>query len=130
MVANVQNNIMMNRYVDVVCTFATADFADPAIQDNMVICLFNAKKTMTGVCLCKNFLSWRKEVCMQYASNLLNNMSCSPSGQQLSDIYKKFLLDHFKEENESRSICFLMHVFVSSCNSFYLRIWFKQMMLK
>ena len=34
-----------------------------------------------------------------YMPKLPNNLSSLPSGQQLKDAYKKFVVDRFKEEN-------------------------------
>jgi hypothetical protein len=50
--------------------------------------LFNAKKVMTGDHLWKKFEDWRKEIHMQS-----KNLSSIPSGHQLRDVYKKFIVE-------------------------------------
>ena len=47
--SNLRNNMMMNRYVDLVRTFEVENFVDPAIQEDMALRLYNAKKTMSGL---------------------------------------------------------------------------------
>ena len=54
---------------------------------------------MTGMRLWEKFVAWRKEVRTMYTPKLPRDMSSLPSGQQLRDIYRKFVLDRFKEEN-------------------------------
>jgi len=55
--------------------------------------LFNAKKVMTGDHLWKKFEDWRKEICTQYTSKLPKDLSSIPSGHQLRDMYKKFIVE-------------------------------------
>ena len=43
-IANSLNYMMMKRYINLVCNFAVENFADPAIQEDMDLCLYNAKK--------------------------------------------------------------------------------------
>ena len=91
--------MMFTRYVNIVRSFEVENFVDPAIQEDMALRLYNAKKEMTGQHLWEKFISWRKEIRTMYMPKLPNNLSSIPSGQQLRDIYKKFVVDRFKEEN-------------------------------
>lgn len=47
-ILNSSNEMMMNRYVNLVCNFVAEDFVDPAIQENIALRLLNAKTT-TGL---------------------------------------------------------------------------------
>ncbi len=49
--ATSRNEMMMNRYANLVPNSAVEDFVDLTIQEDMAHCLFNAKKTITGLCL-------------------------------------------------------------------------------
>ena len=70
--------------------------------------LFNAKREMTGERLWKKFEDWRMILCTQYFSKLPKNLSDIPSGHQLMDVYKKFVLDRFREENVSFEYVFVL----------------------
>ena len=83
--SNLRNDMMMNRYVNLVRTFEVENFVDPAVQEDMALCLFNAKKTMTGLRLWEKFVSWRKEVRTMYMPKLPNNLSTLPKGRHLKD---------------------------------------------
>ncbi len=78
--SNLWNDMMLNRYVNLVRTFEVENFVDPAIQEDMALRLFNAKKTMTGLRLWEKFVSCRKEVHTMYMPKLPNNLSSLPSG--------------------------------------------------
>ena len=42
--SNLRNDMMLNRYVNLVRTFEVENFVDPAIQEDMALHLYNAKK--------------------------------------------------------------------------------------
>ena len=111
-VANLRNDMMMTRYVNLVRNFSSEDFIEPAIQEDMALRLFNAKKTMTGMRLWEKFVAWRKEVRTMYTPKLPREISSIPSGQQLRDIYRKFVLDRFKEENVRITMILLLFLVV------------------
>ncbi len=56
------------------------------------------------------FILWRKEARTMYMSKLPNNLLSIPSGQQLKDAYKKFVVDHFTEENKRDFFHFINRV--------------------
>ena len=56
------NDMMMNRYVNLVFNFATDVFVNLAIQGDTTLCLFNAKTMMIGLCFWDKFVLWRKEL--------------------------------------------------------------------
>ena len=76
--------------------------------------LYNAKAGLTGEHLWAKFMDWRKEIHTKYSPKLPKEWSSLPSGHQMRDVYKKFVLDSFKEENVSLSS--LYYVFVSKSN--------------
>ena len=42
-IANLRNDLMMNRYVNLDCNFSSDDFIEPAIQEDMALHRFSAK---------------------------------------------------------------------------------------
>ena len=42
--SNLRNDMMMNRYVNLICNFEVENFVDPAIQEDMALHLYNSKK--------------------------------------------------------------------------------------
>ena len=63
--------------------------------------LFNAKKVITVACLWKKFEDCRKEIRTLYTHKLPSDLLSIPSGQHLRDVYKKFIVDRFGEEDVS-----------------------------
>jgi hypothetical protein len=68
---DVRNQMMLERYVNLVRSFQTDDFVSPSVQEEMAMKLFNAKKGITGAHLWKKFKDWRKEIrtlywCLSY----------------------------------------------------------------
>jgi hypothetical protein len=61
--------------------------------------LYNAETGLTGEHLWGKILDWRKEICTKYSPKLPKELSSLPSGYQMRDFCKKFVLDRFKEEN-------------------------------
>lgn len=57
-----RNQLMMERYCDLVQGFQEGDFISPSIKVDMALQLFNGKKAMTGECLWKLFEEWRREI--------------------------------------------------------------------
>ncbi len=47
-ITNSCNDMMMNRYVNLIHNFTAGDFVDSVLQEDMALHLFNTKKTMTG----------------------------------------------------------------------------------
>jgi hypothetical protein len=107
--SDVRNQMMLERYMNLVRTFQTDDFVSPSVQDEMAMKLFNAKKGITGAHLWKKFEDWRKEIRTLYTPKLPSDLSSIPSGQQLKDVYKKFVLDHYHEENVSSRCYFHLY---------------------
>jgi hypothetical protein len=83
-----------------------------SVQEEMAMKLFNAKKGITGTRLWKKFEDWRKEIRTLYNPKLPSDLSSIPSGQQLKDVYKKFVLGRHREENVS-SHCYV-HLYYQS----------------
>jgi hypothetical protein len=102
---NVHNQVMVERYINLVQSFQTDDFVSPSVQEEMAMKLFNAKKGISGAHLWEKFEDWRKEIRTLYTPKLPNDLSSIPSSQQLRDVYKKFVLDQFCEENVSSLLC-------------------------
>ncbi len=101
--SDVRNQMMLERYVNLVRSFQADDFVSPSVQEEMAMKLFNAKEGITGAHLWKKFEYWRKESRFLYTPKLPSDLSSIPSGQQLRDVYKKFIVDRFREENVSSS---------------------------
>ena len=99
------NRMMLERYVNLVQSLQEDDFVSPSVQEEMAMKLFNAKKGITGACLWKKFEDWRREIRTLYTPKLPNDLSSIPSDQELRDVYKKFVLDQFCEENVSSLLC-------------------------
>ena len=97
------NQLMLDKYVSIVQNFKPDDFVLPSLQKKMVTKLYNAKAGLTGECLWAKFVDWRKEIRTKYSTKLPKELSSLPSGHQMRDVYKKFVLDSFKEENASSS---------------------------
>ncbi len=93
---------------------------------------FQCKEKNDWLAFVGKFVSWRMEVHIQYMPKLPNNLLSIPSGQQLKDIYRKFVLDHFKEENV-RGIHVFYFIYTHYWQSTYLcllRIALRWMMMK
>ncbi len=56
---------------------------------------FNAKKGITGARLWKKFEDWRTEIRTLYTPKLPSEILSIPSGQQLRDVCKKFIINRF-----------------------------------
>jgi hypothetical protein len=97
--ASVRNVMMMERYATLLSAFSPEDFDSGRLRGHMNQFLYNAKREMTGERLWKKFEDWRKILRTQYFSKLPKNLSDIPSGHQLMDVYKKFVVDRFREEN-------------------------------
>ncbi|KAL3788791.1 hypothetical protein HJC23_006244 [Cyclotella cryptica] len=99
----VRNRMMLERYHNLLRGFSPSDFARPSLSTEMTQCLYNAKKDMTGDRLWKKFEDWRKELRTKYFPKLPKNLATIPSGHQLMDVYKIFVIHRFREEYVSRS---------------------------
>ena len=93
------------------CNFKPDDFVSPSLQEEMATKLYNSKAGLTGEHLWVKFIDRRKEIHTKYSPKLPKDLSSLPSGHQMRDSYKKFVLDSFKEENVSSSS--LYHIIVS-----------------
>ncbi|KAL3801992.1 hypothetical protein HJC23_010336 [Cyclotella cryptica] len=98
----VRNRMMLERYHNLLCGFSSSDFARPSLATEMTQCLYNAKKDMTGDRLWKKFEDWRKELRTEYFPKLPKNLATIPSGHQLMDVYKLFVIHRFREEYEAQ----------------------------
>ena len=90
------NQMMLERYVNIVRSFQTDDFVSPSVQEELAMKLFNAKKGITGARLWKKFEDWRKEIRTLCTTELPSDLSSIPCGQQLRDVYKSSLLTDFE----------------------------------
>jgi hypothetical protein len=99
---DIQNRMMLDRYVNLVRQFDSDNFASSTLQDEMTIKLYNGKKDITGDRLWQKFEDWRKELRTKYTPKMPSNISSIPSGHQLRDVYKEFALDCYKVEHVSK----------------------------
>ena len=97
----VRNRMMLERYHNLLHGFSLSDFARPSLPTEMAQCLYNAKKEMTGERLWKKFEDWRKELRTKYFPKLPKNLATIPSGHQLMQMYKFFVIHRFREEHVS-----------------------------
>ena len=95
----VQNGMMLDRYVNLVCQFDSDDFASSTLQEEMTLKLSNGKMEMKGDRLWRKFEDWRKEIRMKYTPKLPNNISSIPSGHQFRDVCAKLTLDCYKNKH-------------------------------
>ena len=97
--ATIRNQMMLDRYVNLVCMFSPDDFVSPTTQEDMSIRLFHGKKGgYNGEKLWRKFEQCQKEICTRYTPKLPKEISSFPSGHSLRDIYKKFALECYKVE--------------------------------
>ena len=97
--ATIRNQMMLDRYVNLVCMFSPDDFVSPTTQEDMSIRLFHGKKGgYNGEKLWRKFKEYRKEIRTRYTLKLPKEIPSFPSGHSLRDIYKKFALECYKVE--------------------------------
>jgi hypothetical protein len=94
---------MLDKYVNIVGIFKPDDFVSSSLQEEMATKLYNAKAGSTGEHLWVMFADWRKEIRTKYSPKPPKELSSFPGGHQMRDVYRKFELDSFKEENTSSS---------------------------
>jgi hypothetical protein len=85
---------------DIVCQLQPDDFVSTSLGEDMSVKLYNAKKNISG-CFWKKIKDWQKELCTQYLPKLPKALANIPNGHQLMDVYKKFVLDCYKQEHIS-----------------------------
>ena len=91
-----------DKYLTIVNGFNSDHFGDSTeLQALMRQKLYNAKQDMKGERLWEKFKECRGTIQSTYMPKLPNNLASMPSGNQLRDVYNKFILDRFKEENVS-----------------------------
>ena len=101
--------MMLEKYHNLLRGFSVSDVARPSWPTEMAQCLYNAKKDMTGDHLWKKFEDWRKELHTKYFPKLPKNLTTIPSGHQLIDMYKVFVIQRFREEQVSLpSVIFML----------------------
>jgi hypothetical protein len=88
--SEVQNQMMLDMYRNLVRMFSQDDFVSPSIQDNMYIKLFNGKSKHgdTGDKLWRKFEDWRENVRTEYMPKLPKEIADYPSGHSLRDVDK------------------------------------------
>ena len=97
--ATIRNQMMLDRYVNLVRMFSPDDFVSPTTQEDMAIRLFHGKRGgYNGEKLWRKFEEYRKEIRTKYTPKLPKDISSFPSGHSLRDIYKKFALECYKVE--------------------------------
>ena len=97
--ATIRNQMMLDRYSNLVRMFSPDDFVSPTTQEDMAIRLFHGKRGgYNGEKLWRKFEEYRKEIRTRYTPKLPKEMYSFPSGHSLRDIYKKFALECYKVE--------------------------------
>ena len=69
------NQLMLDKYVNIVRNFKPDDFVSPSLQEEMATKLYNAKAGLTGERLWAKFMDWRKEIRMKYSPKLSKELS-------------------------------------------------------
>ena len=109
--ATIRNQMMLDRYVNLVRMFSPDDFVSLTTQEDMAIRLFHGKKGgYNGEKLWRKFEEYRKEIRTKYTPKLPKEISSFPSGHSLRDIYKKFALECYKVEYDV-SLMHCMYLF-------------------
>ena len=120
--ADLRNQMMMDKYINLVRMFCQDDFVSPSLQDDMCIKLFNGKRGgYTGEKLWRKFKDWRKVIRTQYTPKLQKDIANYPSGHSMRDVYKKFALECYKVDYDVRKLVFyLLSFFLGSYYSSFL----------
>jgi hypothetical protein len=123
--AEIRNEMMKDKYVNLVRQFRREDFDSSSIQDDMAVKLFHGKSGgFTGYKLWRKFEESRRDIRIHYIPKLPKDISNYPSGHSLRDVYKKFAVAAYKlEHNVSKksiyfnamTLLFTVHMFNSSC---------------
>ena len=91
-----------DKYIAIINGFKQEHFGEsPDLQALMSRKLYNAKQDMKGERLWDKFKECRGTIRSKYMPLLPNNLATIPSGNQLRDVYNKFILDRYKECNVS-----------------------------
>jgi hypothetical protein len=115
--ADIRNQMMMDKYINLVHQFCPDDFISSNTQDGMCIKCFHGKSgCYTGFKLWRKFEECRKEIRILYISKLPKDISSYPSIHSLRDVYKKFALEAYKAEysvsDPSFCTCFLFIILI------------------
>ena len=107
--AEITNEMMKDKYVNLVHQFRREDFDSSSIQDDMAVKLFHGKSGgFTGYKLWCKFEESCRDIRINYIPKLPKDISNYPSGHSLRDVYKKFAVEAYKLEHNvsKKSISF------------------------
>ena len=100
-----RDNLMLTKYRDGLDFFDDSFFASPRLRDEMKKKLYNAKKDINGPRLWETYNKWKQTIRNEFTSKLPTNLSSIPSGNQLQDIYKTFIVKKYKVDHVSKYSC-------------------------
>ena len=86
---------MRAKHVSCVSEFSDEDFESPGIRDKMSRQIYRAQGTLDGKRLWEKYVEIRSEI-RTLTSEFPSNLASMPSGNQLHDVYQKFVVGRYR----------------------------------